>query len=57
MGSLPFRIPGDTPYPRGDHVNRFTIDDIVESPAADPLSPGVLRPVGPLGPFANPAAS
>ena len=29
MGSLPFGIPGDTPYPRGPLVNRFTIDDVL----------------------------
>jgi hypothetical protein len=29
MGRLPFGLPNDTPYPRAERVNKFTIDDVL----------------------------
>ena len=48
MGSLPFRIPGDTPYVRPALVNRFTIDDAVQVPAPLRTTPPWIRRTGDL---------
>jgi hypothetical protein len=48
MGSLPFGIPGDTPYPRGPLVNRFTIDDGVQAPRPFRATPPWIRRNGAL---------
>ena len=48
MGSLPFGIPGDTPYARGDRVNRFTIDDTVQVQIPFRAAPPWIRRNGAL---------
>jgi hypothetical protein len=48
MGSLPFGIPGDTPYAQRDLVNRFTIDDVVRVAAPFRTTPPWIRRNGAL---------
>ena len=52
MGAIPFGISGDTPYPRREPVNRFTIDDVVTGWSLGPGAPRVQR-LGGLPTFAT----
>jgi hypothetical protein len=57
MGGIPFGIPGDTPYPRRDAVNRFTIDDLVVTAARLDTTPPWVRRTGGLPTYVtDPAA-
>jgi hypothetical protein len=57
MGGIPFGIPGDTPYPRRDAVNRFTIDDLVVTATRRDTTPPWVRRTGGLPTYVtDPAA-
>jgi hypothetical protein len=57
MGGIPFGIPGDTPYPHREMVNRFTIDDVVAAQwRLDTTPPWVRRNGGLTGFATDPSA-
>jgi hypothetical protein len=57
MGGIPFGIAGDTPYPRRDVVNRFTIDDLAVTASRLDTTPPWVRRTGGLPTYVtDPAA-